>query len=168
MTNSTKCFECGDNGHMAYDCPNKSYIQGTGSDWCGKCDQRTRLIALTEEQDRVQRCRDCHPAARELGAQFRHCGACRETVYAWDGSPCGEHAPVGVHREVLPLESAPMLPREPGELKGMNVASLAGELAALRELELEPRLPVTPEREAGLRAIALRQVAESRRARFVT
>lgn len=83
------CWECGEAGHVAGDCPNKALASDNGKPpWCGICDERTRLIGL----DVVSRCQACHPLARKLLKQFRRCPHCHALVYEWDSSPdCASH-----------------------------------------------------------------------------
>ena len=169
------CFDCGDEGHIRSECPNTAFTSGTGSTWCGFCDERTRLIDLG---DKMRRCGDCHPlrdapAARAAGRPGQHklaqhgvCPACRQVVYEWDHAPCDKHHEVGRHRETAGWESAEQPPaRFLPELEGAAVDQLADALR--RAQEPVERALVTPEREAALRAMALQQVADSRRRRHV-
>lgn len=84
-----KCFDCGEDGHIAPNCPNGE-IDATGKPpWCGFCSERTRLI---DAGDLVARCQQCHPhRARQL-PQHRKCPRCHVTVYRWDEEECGSHA----------------------------------------------------------------------------
>jgi hypothetical protein len=59
-------------------------------DWCGFCDERTRLI---DHGESVSRCKRCHPLARQLLSQHRRCQDCGTAVYTWDLAPCGSHRP---------------------------------------------------------------------------
>jgi len=84
--------------------------------------------------------------------------------------PCGKHQTLGIDAagrrvEVTVAEREEnLLPlvNEPGELAKMSIRQLGAELARLREPQLPPG-PMTPEREAELRALALRQIAPFRR-----
>lgn len=94
-----KCFECGDEGHIARECPN---LGMTGEDgkpiWCGSCDETTRLVDLG---DKLRRCYQCHPLRGKMLAQDRRCPSCRQIVYVWDHAACDNHQAVGVHREYV-------------------------------------------------------------------
>jgi len=85
-----KCFECGADGHIAPNCPNVGLAADGRPPWCGICDEQTRLIGIPG--DRLARCRECHPLARETLKQFRRCPSCKELVYRYDTAPCGSHA----------------------------------------------------------------------------
>lgn len=101
----TGCYRCGDDDHYARDCPSY-FLAEPGSSppsrpasgrtakppWCGTCDERTRLIELTDE--RMARCKNCHPLAHHELAQHRKCPACHQRVYQWDAMPCGSHRAV--------------------------------------------------------------------------
>jgi zinc knuckle protein len=85
-----KCFSCGDQGHVASNCPNAELAADGRPPWCGICDQRTRLIGVPGGM--LARCQECHPLARENLKQFRRCQSCRELIYEYDTAPCGYHA----------------------------------------------------------------------------
>lgn len=88
---NTTCYDCGDKGHLARDCPNAGAVtSGNGKPpWCGICDERTRLIGL----DLVSRCQQCHPQGRKMLKQLRRCPHCHATVYEWDNAiDCASHA----------------------------------------------------------------------------
>jgi hypothetical protein len=70
--------------------------------WCGYCDERTRLIDLG---DTVRRCTSCHPKRGHQLPQHRKCQGCGNTIFAWDNSPCGSHDQLG-HRPFVPLPAA--------------------------------------------------------------
>jgi hypothetical protein len=85
-----RCFECGDEGHIAADCPNRAITSSGKPLWCGICDERTRLIPTP---DGFQCCHDCHPLARRQPHQFRRCPKCHVVIYEWDTSQdCDHHA----------------------------------------------------------------------------
>jgi hypothetical protein len=84
-----KCFGCGTEGHIASNCPNTEMAADGRPPWCGICDERTRLIGIPG--DRVARCQECHPMAREQLKQFRRCPLCKKLVYEHDTAPCGSH-----------------------------------------------------------------------------
>jgi hypothetical protein len=86
------CYDCGETGHVARECPNVAYINGTGSDWCGYCDERTRLI---DQGDTMRRCTTCHPSRGRQLPQHRRCHSCNNTILMWDNTPCGSHTPLG-------------------------------------------------------------------------
>ena len=91
------CYECGDDGHMARDCPNHDTITSGKPLWCGTCDELTRHVELAD--GRVKRCADCHPLRREQLRQYRRCPRCHATVVTWDSSPdCSLHILGGVQR----------------------------------------------------------------------
>lgn len=93
---NVKCFQCQKYGHLAKDCPEVVFAAelGTAGDgrppWCGKCDQKTRLLG---DINRPHRCPECHPE-KDLPTQFRIC-KCGNAVYRWDRSECGSHQPIG-------------------------------------------------------------------------
>ena len=94
------CWECGDQGHAAADCPNTVRVTDSGKPpWCGSCDERTRLVDLG---DKMRRCGTCHPLKGRMLAQHQKCPACHEVIYVWDHTACDNHQPVGVHREYRP------------------------------------------------------------------
>jgi hypothetical protein len=76
---------------MTSECP--ELTSGGRPPWCGACDPRTRL---TEHGGYLRRCAHCHPSAHKPLAQHKICGGCRQTVYAFDTQPCGEHQPLGI------------------------------------------------------------------------
>jgi Zinc knuckle len=91
-----RCFDCGDDGHIAANCPNVTVDVGGKPRWCGFCDERTRLI---DRGDVAARCQECHPLRHRQLKQHRKCPFCHMTVYEWDHSPCGEHSsPVAADR----------------------------------------------------------------------
>jgi len=88
------CFDCGDRGHVAADCPNRE-ITDTRPRWCGVCDPRTRLVAVNRDATEVTRCQECHPTPRKPLAQHKRCPACKMIVHEWDTAACGEHSVPG-------------------------------------------------------------------------
>lgn len=80
--NTRNCFECGDEGHFAANCPNRAAINEC------ICDPRTHLVDLG---DKVKRC-ECHPKSGETLRQFRRCPSCRKLIHEWDSNPCGSHS----------------------------------------------------------------------------
>lgn len=110
------CFECGAEGHIGRDCPNKTAIeedalQALRPRWCGECDQRSRHLELPD--GRVTRCQ-CHPNSHEQLKQHKKCGHCHATVVIWDTAPdCEHHILAG---QVQPYVGAPAAPeRIPAE-----------------------------------------------------
>jgi hypothetical protein len=85
-----KCFSCGDDGHVAANCPNAELAADGRPPWCGICDERTRQIGVADGT--VTRCRECHPLARQNFKSDRRCPSCKMLVYEWDNAPCGHHA----------------------------------------------------------------------------
>jgi Zinc knuckle len=92
-----KCFECGDDGHVSRNCPNREMLTGEprARTWCGMCDKQTRLVDLG---DSMKRCPDCHPLAGQFLKQHTRCGDCRKIIFIWDRSPCDMHDEVGKQR----------------------------------------------------------------------
>lgn len=83
------CFECGEPGHIAADCPNNAYLGNDGKPpWCGTCDERTRLV---DRGTTMTRCRNCHPKKIRHLPQYRKCPGCQMEIFMWDQSPCGKH-----------------------------------------------------------------------------
>ena len=84
-----RCFDCGEDGHIAPNCPNGE-IDKTGRPlWCGFCDERTRLV---DGGDVAARCLQCHPARHQTLRQHRRCPHCHLIVYQWDNGECGNHS----------------------------------------------------------------------------
>jgi Zinc knuckle len=171
-----KCFHCGEPGHLAAACPQAASQEKTSSDrpqWCGECDLETRLI---DHKTYMQRCHKCWawPAKgtrhHQPFPQHRICGGCQNIVYAFEKSPCGKHQPLAIDAAgrrgevTLAEHETHLIPlvNEPGNLNRMTIRELGAELARLREPYLPPG-PMTPERAAALRELALRQLAPSRR-----
>ena len=93
-----RCFDCGEDGHIAPNCPNSEMDSGGRPPWCGVCDERTRHI---DAGDVVARCQVCHPLRNRQLRQHRKCPHCRMTVYQWDNEKCGNHAsPVAPDRRL--------------------------------------------------------------------
>lgn len=103
----TNCFHCGDDDHLARECPRNKTPQTAGgrtrgvpTTWCSYCDEATRLIETCKPgvtwMSTVERCPNCHPLRYQALAQSRKCPNCHQTVYEWDHGPCGCHARPGV------------------------------------------------------------------------
>jgi hypothetical protein len=84
-----KCYECGDEGHIATDCPNGAADDGKPP-WCGICDPYTRLVG--NSAGIPIRCPDCHPLRGQRLNQFKRCPACKMQIHDWDTAPCGQHS----------------------------------------------------------------------------
>ena len=84
-----KCYDCGDEGHIAPNCPNSEIDASGKPPWCGFCDEQTRLI---DAGDLVARCHTCHPLRNRQLKQHRKCPHCHMTVYQWDTEECGSHS----------------------------------------------------------------------------
>lgn len=135
-----RCYECGDEGHMARSCPNLFAIRqdqerADGKPmWCGHCDRRTRLVLIiTADGEKVKRC-DCHPESHKLPVQFATCPRCRNVVYQWDTAPCEKHQAVGVHRPYRAPEPTPPR-RSESELIAIARQQLAEDRAARIAME---------------------------------
>jgi len=90
-----KCFDCGQDGHIAPNCPNGEIDVSGKPLWCGVCDERTRLLGL----DEVHCCPACHPQRNRMLKQHRKCPHCHMTVHQWDNEECGSHSsPVAAER----------------------------------------------------------------------
>ena len=92
----TNCYHCGDEDHMARECPRNKQVtstptrgRGVPATWCSYCDEKTRLVDLGYA---MQRCPSCHPLRYQALAQSRKCPSCNATVFEWDHAPCGCHA----------------------------------------------------------------------------
>lgn len=101
-----KCYDCGEPGHRAKDCPEKQFAAELGVDkppWCFQCDRETRLVYFQRDgYVTARKCYTCHPNSQTLPAQFSKCRNCRTVVYHWDiRSECGTHQPVGRHLEPI-------------------------------------------------------------------
>jgi hypothetical protein len=85
----TSCFRCGEDEHIARDCPHgkdaaktpPNAARGVPVPWCSWCDETTRLVDLGYA---MQRCTDCHPLRFQSLPQSRKCPNCNATVYEWD------------------------------------------------------------------------------------
>jgi hypothetical protein len=127
-----QCFECGDEGHIARECPNLGIVGADGKPpWCGSCDEITRLVDLG---DTLMRCRQCHPLRGRMLAQDRRCPRCHEIVYVWDQAACGSHQAVGVHRDYVGTVPARPARSETG-LRALARQQLAEARAAHADLD---------------------------------
>jgi Zinc knuckle len=91
------CFECGEPGHLARDCPARLAATPPAREpkpaWCGQCDQETRLVeGIRHGRDIVWRCVRCHPLRFSVLRQHKRCAGCKQVIYGYDHSPCGQHA----------------------------------------------------------------------------
>jgi len=103
-----RCYECGADGHVSYDCPNKALTSGDGRPmWCGECNQRSRHVTLPD--GRVARCR-CHPESHKLLSQHRRCPQCFATVVQWDNGDCDRHQLAGVQPAYKPIVRELVIP----------------------------------------------------------
>ena len=84
-----RCFDCGQDGHIAPNCPNGEIDKSGKPPWCGFCDETTRLV---DAGDLVAHCQECHPLRNRQLKQHRKCPHCHMTVYQWDNEECGSHA----------------------------------------------------------------------------
>ena len=94
------CFECGEPGHLARDCPQllaATEIRQPKPAWCGSCDKDTRLIdGMRHGREIIHRCAVCHPLRFTTLRQQKRCGGCKDLIYTWDSTKCGEHGPLAV------------------------------------------------------------------------
>lgn len=102
------CFECSEPGHIAANCPAKTFAAELGDGkppWCGAetCDRETRLMyAQTADGLKATRCPVCHPLSHSLPVQYAKCRGCGKVAYSWDRrSECGKHQPVGKQLTVI-------------------------------------------------------------------
>lgn len=90
------CFECGEPGHMARDCPARLAASENREPkplWCGSCDKQTRLVeGKRHGREVIHRCAACHPLRFVPLKQHERCGGCKTLIYTWDNSPCGKHS----------------------------------------------------------------------------
>ena len=135
-----RCFDCGDTGHIARDCPNKTAIND-GRIWCGTCDERTRHVTATPDGNTMARCQ-CHPDSHKMLPQHRRCPGCRTVIYVWDTAPCDGHQVVGAWLPYAP----PVPPRGPDherlrQLAARQVAEAREERLILDQLPAAPAVP---------------------------
>ena len=97
---SDDCFECGEPGHLARDCPARLAAAETRAPkplWCGNCDKETRLVyGIVHGEYLAMRCTRCHPLRFVPLKHHRRCGGCNMIVYTWDQSPCALHLDLAV------------------------------------------------------------------------
>jgi Zinc knuckle len=84
-----RCFDCGQDGHIAANCTNREIDSSGKPPWCGICDETTRLI---DAGDLAARCQQCHPQRNRQLPQHRKCPSCHMTVHKWDNGECGKHS----------------------------------------------------------------------------
>jgi hypothetical protein len=85
------CFNCGQAGHAARECPAalpSAAAESTKPPWCGECDSHTRLV---DHGHFMTRCIRCHPISHVHLKQHQTCGGCSQRTYTWDNMPCGSH-----------------------------------------------------------------------------
>lgn len=101
-----KCFDCGQEGHIAPQCPYQDDLAdpaGRDTPRCGYCDPRTRQLATAG--DRVTRCPECHPLRSKMLAQHKRCPHCHKITVIWDtAQDCEHHILAAAGRPYVPVE----------------------------------------------------------------
>jgi Zinc knuckle len=145
MTNDQfTCYTCGNPGHVASSCPDsRQWVD------CAECN-RPGHPNRNDITDGIWFCLDCRDPA------WRTRLPAHDPRHRSPGEP--------LYRQPAPQEDRPPPPliNEPGDLRHMNIDQCAKELAQLRQ-PMYPRQPSSPERDAALRELALRQVGAARK-----
>ena len=133
------CYECGDTGHIAPNCPNKAWTVSDSSGdgrpaWCGMCDQRSRHVDLPD--GRVKRCQ-CHPESHLQLKRHRKCPICHRTIVEWDSAnDCDLHILAGAQR--------PYVGAGPDQPKASLQSEAARQVAEARAAREEAERGETP------------------------
>ena len=135
------CYNCGHPGHVASNCPDiRAWID------CAECQRPGHPEKGQVSSDGAWFCRDCREP--DWRTRLRP----DDPQYRRPGQPL---VPPVMFEDDRPR---PPMVNEPGDLRKMNVDQIARELASLRRPMFE-REPPSPQRDAALRELALRQLS---------